>query len=396
MCSTTMTHMCSWSGGTSKCHRCGDGYCNYHSEINNTGASGGHCCWCSEGRKNPAFGANCTGDFFQCPSCKQKVCHYHGPTNNGGSIGGHNGCSGKKCQVVVGGLTCGGKVSECAACSSTFCSNHIKSGLKHGVNGHGCDLGCDTTTHTKVNCVGKKKDLIKCKLCFRADNNYSFCAYHAMPVRTLVSLGADEGGGHVCQGYTTGSMLFGDNAGDLFLLAADMAVSVASAGTINPAAATIAGNSLKIALHEVFELIGIDELTSLRPKIKELVDKQSAKKREKELKKLPKAEPLDKSDTEDLIKALQKVSKFLGAYNKAAGKFFGDQVKLVQEGTAQIEGVINGINKAITIIDLAQSMKSTAEKLTKSLKKPINPLSVIDAVKECKSTMDLFASACGA
>jgi hypothetical protein len=403
-----MKHMCSWSGGTKKCGRCGDGYCNYHFEINNGGASGGHECWCDEGRKNPLFGRNCKGtSFWRCPECNQRVCHYHGPPNNGGSVGGHNGCkkNAKKCAVVVGGLTCGGKVSQCADCEYTFCSNHIKGGLVNGTNGHACDLGCDTTTYTKVNCVGKRKDLITCKLCKKAGNNYKYCSYHAMPVRTLVSLGAegDKGGGHVCQGYTTGSMLFGDNFGDLFLLVTDMAVTVATAGSVNPAAATIAGNSVKIVIHEVLDMIGIQALFDLRPQIMAQVEKMKKNKRDQEVKKLPKPVELDKSDTKELIANLKKISNCLKKYNKKAGEFFDtwgkkveDLSKAGKEVMAQVQGIINALDKATTVIELAQLLKSTIDKLTKALVKPINPLKVIDATKECNNTLQKFGAACGA
>eukprot|EP00408_Alexandrium_pacificum_P026194 CAMPEP_0171181494 /NCGR_PEP_ID=MMETSP0790-20130122/14288_1 /TAXON_ID=2925 /ORGANISM="Alexandrium catenella, Strain OF101" /LENGTH=403 /DNA_ID=CAMNT_0011646433 /DNA_START=64 /DNA_END=1275 /DNA_ORIENTATION=- len=393
-----MKHMCSWSGGANRCGRCGDHYCKYHSAINNGGAKGGHQCCCGEGRKKLAFGVHCLGNFFTCPDCGQTVCHYHGPPNDEGSVGGHNGCNGAKCEVKVGGLTCGGKVTTCLDCEYTFCSNHIKGGLMNGVNGHACDVGCATTTHTKVNCVGKRADLVKCKLCAVAGNDYSYCSYHAMPVRTLISIGAegDQGGGHVCQGYTRGSMLFGDNFGDLFLLATDMAVTVATVGAVNPAAATIAGNSVKIAVYELFELIGIEELMALKPHINALIAKTAAKRREQETKKLPEPEPLDMSDTKALVDSLKKISELLEKYNKAAGAHFAKHAKAVEEGTKQIQGIVNGLNNIIGAIELAQTLKSTVVKLTDALKKPVNPVKVIDAVKECKSTLDQFASACGA
>jgi len=398
-CGTTMKHMCSWGGGWNKCSRCQYDYCDFHAKINNGGASGGHECWCKEGCKNPLYGTHCTtpGSFFGCPDCGQRVCHYHGPPNNGGSIGGHSGCGGEKCAVVIGGLTCGGKVAACGICEYNFCQNHIKSGIKHGVNGHACDIGCVTTVHTRVNCVGKRKDIIKCKLCEKAGNDYSYCQYHAIPVSNLISIGdGSEGGGHVCQGYTSGSMLFGDNIGDLFLLATEMAITVATAGAVNPATATLAGNSVKIAVNELFELMGVKELLPLKNALMKGIDKITAIQKEAEMKKLPEAEPLDKGDAVELIENLKMVSKILEGYNKGVSKLFADSARLLEAGTREISVVLNAVQKAITIIDIASDLMGLAKALNDSLTKPVVPIKVIQAVKETHGVMSKLALACGA
>ena len=72
-----------------------------------------------------------------------------------------------------------------------------------------------------------RRNLVQCKFCAKAGNTYSYRSYHAMPVRHPFALEDEDsqGGGHVYQSYTTGSMLFGDNIGAIFLLATDMAVS---------------------------------------------------------------------------------------------------------------------------------------------------------------------------
>lgn len=311
-------------------------------------------------------------------------------------MGGHNGCksNANKCAVNVGGLTCGGKVSRCDDCEFHFCEDHSRPGIQHGTDCHGCDIGCDTTVTTKVNCSGKRSQRIKCKLCAKLGNNYTYCAYHAMPVKTLLSVGAEEGGGHVCQGYTAGAMLFGDNAGDLFLLACDMAVTVATAGSVNPAAATFAGNAMKVMVYETIEALGLEVLVSLRPTILNFVDKLAAKKREQEQKKLPKPEPLDTEDAQELQKTLQDVANALESFNKGFAltfKKFGSDVKNV---TNQIEAIINALKKIIVVIDLGGTLQAFVSKLVKCLKKPVNPVAVIDAVKEGKDVTDKIVAAC--
>ena len=215
---------------------------------------------------------NCTGGQFQCQWCKKSVCYYHGPPNSGGNIGGHSSCNGQKCSVVVGGLTCGGKMKACKYCELWYCEGHIADGGKvPGDGGHACDIGCDTSNHTKGNCAGCKKDKIKCKFCAKAGNDYKFCAYHAMPAKSLLHFDdGSGGGGHVCQGFTTGSKLFGDSLGDFAMLTVEMSISVATLGAVNPAAATLAGKALSLTIDEILDAFGLSELRSLGQSVKEI------------------------------------------------------------------------------------------------------------------------------
>lgn len=208
-----------------------------------------------------------------------------------------------------------------------------------------------------------------------------------MPVRHLLSIGADEGGGHVCQGFTTGSILFGDSFSSLVELTCDMAVSVATAGTVNPAAATFAGNSFKIVLQEMFEMIGIAELLPLKVKLREICDKQVQKKRDAELKKLPKPEPLDTSDTDSLVKDLNKLAKSLEKFDKKLSDWFKNQSKLIQSAQREIEVVLNAINKATTFIDLANNLKALISKLTEAVGGK-NPIKIIETVRQGKDFME--------
>lgn len=391
-CSTTMTHMCSWSGGTDQCGRCGDAYCNYHFETNNGVAAGGHVCGCAEGGLNPGFAQSCSGTFKEwkkCPTCGKNLCHSHLPPNNGGSVGGHSGCSGKKCEVVVGGFTCGGMVTQCPDCEYHFCSNHKQPGIKNGAAGHGCDVGCMTTVHTKVNCCGKKSELIKCKLCAKAGNDYYFCAYHAQPVATLISIGAenDQGGGHVCKGYTSGSMLIGDSAADFFLLACDMAVTVASAGTVNPAAATIAGNAIQVSIYELFEMIGIGELMEMKNDMMKSVDAWKAKKQG--------AKGGDADDDKNELSA--KVKKFgnnMKKLNADFAKLFEGTGNALEAGKVQFDVVINACDKITKVLDLLGDLQKAFASLKDSLKKPINPVAVIETVKKSKGLVDKVIAMC--
>mmetsp|Transcript_11869 Transcript_11869/g.26919 ORF Transcript_11869/g.26919 Transcript_11869/m.26919 type:complete len:110 (-) Transcript_11869:145-474(-) len=99
------------------------------------------------------------------------------------------------------------------------------------------------------------------------------------------------------------------------------------------------------------------------------------------------------SDTKDLIAALKTLSKCLEKFNQKAASFFEEHAKRVVDGSSQITSIVNGLNKAITAIELAQTLKATVQKLTESLKKPINPIKVIDAVNEGKATLDKFVAA---
>lgn len=366
------------------------------------------------------WGAMCNGDYSECPACGKTFCYYHAPSNAGGSVGGHSGCTGPKCRVVVGGWTCGGCVSKCDACEFTFCAKHKKPGLENGTNGHGCNIGCATTVQYKVNCTGKRKDLIACKLCQRAGNDYSFCAYHAMPVRYLPSTGAEEGGGHVCQGYTIGSMLFGDNASDLFLLAGDMAVTVASCGAVNPVAVTMAGNALQVAVHEFFETIGIAELLPLKSIIKKLIDEQVAatkkeekpkedgKKEEKEEGMLEKA----KAKIDSLIDIFEKVGKAFEKINKEFSKRFTDQAKWLKDEMKKLEEavedslsdsqkkviediqtVIGVVKKAWTVIDLLLLLQDALPDLKDAISKK-NPAKIAASVTKTKALMDKIIGIC--
>lgn len=380
-CCTTMKHMCSWGGSNSRCSRCGDSYCNYHKAINmNPAGSGGHICACAEGKKNAAYAIHCKGNFQKCGCCGQKVCHYHAPPNKNGVVGGHGGCSGSKCKVVIGGFSCGGAVSKCNLCEYEFCANHMKPGLENGINGHACDIGCDTTNHTKVNCSGRRRDLKPCKFCKLVDNDYKYCNYHLTPVEHLLELK----GGHVCQGYTTGSMLFGDSVGDFVSLACEAAVTVVTAGAVNPAAATIASNAMKIAVNKLLEVLGLTKLVKLVSTIQSVIDLSKAAKKKHD----------DKLKKDAIVKAVRALKDMADTLKqiKGLGSAFEKAARAIDNGNS-LDDVVAVLEAAVAVIDLAKAVKAAYTALVDASKKVagvVNPIKCIEAVKATSEAITKF------
>lgn len=140
MCDATMKLRC--RGGITTCSRCQFRFCNYHKPINNHGRFGGHVCVCDEGRKNAAYGANCTtSQLVLCPYCGQKLCSYHAPPNRDGVKGGHGGCSGPKCSTnIIHSANCSGITTTCDGCFDAYCEHHRKPGTSTSqlTGGHVC------------------------------------------------------------------------------------------------------------------------------------------------------------------------------------------------------------------------------------------------------------------
>eukprot|EP00548_Thalassiothrix_antarctica_P015734 CAMPEP_0194165758 /NCGR_PEP_ID=MMETSP0154-20130528/1585_1 /TAXON_ID=1049557 /ORGANISM="Thalassiothrix antarctica, Strain L6-D1" /LENGTH=515 /DNA_ID=CAMNT_0038876277 /DNA_START=127 /DNA_END=1674 /DNA_ORIENTATION=- len=183
------------------------------------------------------------------------------PNNLHGWKGGHN-CNliAPKCQVKTQfHIPCGGQIRRCSDCDFSFCHAHRQPGY---TKGHACLIGCDTTFH--VNCVGKRSDLTPCKLCDSKGNKYKYCIYHLLPVATLVAIGdKDGGGGHVCQGFTSGSVFFGDKASDFAGILLDATILVVK-GDASRLTKRFAANSVAVLVGEMQSSFGIgpEELRS--------------------------------------------------------------------------------------------------------------------------------------
>jgi uncharacterized phage infection (PIP) family protein YhgE len=192
-------------------------------------------------------------------------------------------------------------------------------------------------------------------------------------------------------------MLFGDNAGDLFLLASEMCVSVASAGTINPAAATIAGNSLRVIIHELFEKIGIAELLPMKAQLMQKVKTWTDKKKAAEISKgqaQAQAKDEEKSQARELAKEIKKFGGNVKKLNERFGKMFQDCAYALESGKSQLEAVINACNKISTVLDLFAEFQNAFKALQASLKKPVNPVAVHGAVQTGKGFMDKVIGTC--
>eukprot|EP00930_Biecheleria_cincta_P097621 TRINITY_DN89323_c0_g1_i1.p1 TRINITY_DN89323_c0_g1~~TRINITY_DN89323_c0_g1_i1.p1 ORF type:complete len:405 (+),score=57.35 TRINITY_DN89323_c0_g1_i1:86-1300(+) len=397
MCDSTMKQMCTgawtpWGGGpsTTTCSRCEYRFCDYHKEINNQGAQGGHQCVCSEGKKNAAFGALCSGSgsFEQCPHCRQKCCNYHAPSNDSGVQGGHSGCRGPKCATTWG--SCGGFVNhKCGYCEEWYCSSHKDSGGRVHGGGHACSIGCDTSVHTQGNCTGTKRQVMQCKLCLKVGNEYKYCPYHFMPVASLLSLGTDQGdGGHVCKGYTGGSMLLGDSMADYFDLAIQAGTTIATAGTMNPLAATMAANACVVACYEMLDALGFEKIYKLSQKAVKLVQKIKQYKDNKSKKDTTK----DKDELElqkDLIELLQAITEALGQVPAFVGQIKAFQAS-VQSGKTPVEESLRILEKFLALWHASNSLKEALPELSKVTKqKPIpKPMDVVKAITKCKAVAD--------
>lgn len=204
-----------------------------------------------------------------CNFCNKVCCFEHMPNNTGGWWAGGHTCldHAPKCEVTTSVVSgCGGQIRKCKQCEFYFCWTHRKPGYK---NGHYCSIGCDSTIGSF--CMGTRQQLKECELCTDKDGkSYKYCAYHFTPVNTLLSLGAkkeDEKaallplgakqageeagqGGHVCNGFTEGSVLFGDKAEDYAGLIID---SLAAIITENPGhiAAKFAVRSLRATISQM-------------------------------------------------------------------------------------------------------------------------------------------------
>lgn len=382
--STVFKHMC--AGTSNKCNRCNFVFCNYHRDINNGGAQGGHVCVCTEGKKGQSYGVNCSGSgsLLPCPHCKQKVCPYHAPPNQGGTQGGHSNCSGPKCSVDWG--ACRGFVTEkCKCCELDYCQAHLPFGGRLQGGGHACDIGCQTTIYTKGNCTGTKHTVKKCPLCAKAGNDYEYCPYHFMPVTTLLDFEADAGGGgHVCQGFTGGSMLIGDSLESYLGLAADLVTTAASFGTVNPLAATIAANACTVVCYEVLDALGLTELFPLAKKIQATVQAMKAFKAAKK-ENDAKAKGEQENLTKDFLEVLAKASKALRALPTLANPINGLKEK-IGKGVEHWETAINWLDKFLALLIAAQGLQQLLPLLGKCAKaRPPMPGDILSIIGKCTS-----------
>lgn len=309
------------------------------------------------------------------------------PNNTGGWKGGHT-CEklAPKCEVTTSIFWgCGGQIRKCKKCEFYFCWSHRKPGYK---NGHFCSIGCDTTFGNY--CVGTRNDLQTCPLCKDDKNSYKYCAYHMAPVDTIVSLkakkkGDDEGqGGHVCKGYTKGSVFFGDSAADYASILVDATAAVL---TLNPGpiAKKFAAKTLKITIGELKTKFGItdEQFTKSAESVKNIVDqvlkgttliKNSIEKDEKKLEELVKQYGDDaKKDYEtiqDSLKIIEKLNfdDILNELNPAADK----KDKKLANGIRGIRNLSSKISSQLQsmvddISDADKDLKEQFEELTKMI-----------------------------
>lgn len=117
----------------------------------------------------------------------------------------------------------------CGYCDLPYCQQHVATGGGRGA--HCCDIGCQTSLHTRMNCQGTRAELKKCESC-----GFEFCQYHFVPVIGLWV----PCGGHVCKGVTMGAGVLGDSMGDYLALVMKLASGPGAIGAEILAAASSA------------------------------------------------------------------------------------------------------------------------------------------------------------
>lgn len=353
----------------------------------------------------------------QCKICKKWVCYYHMPPNYGGIKGGHT-CKedAPTCQIsafwTAVGVECGGKVVKCPSCEFYFCEAHIATGAKTGEDrGHYCDIGCCTTLPFKIHCKGTRQDLKTCKYCESKKSPVMYCPYHLPPVNYITSTGDDEGtGGHVCKGFTGGSVFVGDSAGEFFAISCDAAVTIATVGTVNPLAPKLALNAMKVVIDKATSVLGdtdgpvITPMKNALQKIKELGVKHFEGKQASEWDKVPDTKfkgndatgLLDdvKGVLEDIQGPLEKVDQIFGSsMAKKVADLLGVE-KSKSAIVANVKAALLFISRALTVIDLCTQIVTFAARLEQASNG--NPQDVIKVIKDGSDLVNNILTAAGA